>query len=73
MLMPDTDTAPSASERADRAQVVDLFNELVGVPHPAVCSMQLRFITAGLTKREVCELRELYERAVDDIQNATRT
>ncbi len=72
MLMPDTDTAPTASERSDRAQLVDLFNELVGVPHPAVRSMQLRFIKGGLTKREDCEFRELYERAVDDIQNATR-
>ena len=71
--MPDTVTAPTASERANRAQLVDLFNELVGVPHPAVRSMQLRFIRGDLTEKEECEFRELYERSVDEIQNASRS
>ena len=70
--MSDTVIAPTASEGANRAQLVDLFNELVGVPHPAVRTMQLRFIKGDLTKKEECEFRELYERAVDEIQNATR-
>jgi len=72
MIMPDTVATPTESERANRTQLVDLFNELVGVPHPAVRSMQLRFIKGDLTTREECEFRELYNRAVNEIQNATR-
>ena len=69
--MPDTSIASTESERANRAQLVNRFNELVGAPHPAVRSMQLRFIGGELMKQEEREFRELYERAVYEIQNAT--
>lgn len=72
MRRPDTNTAPTASECADRVLLVDLFNELVGVPHPVVRSMQLRFINGELTEQEDWEFQELYKRAVDEIAGATR-
>lgn len=70
--MPDTVSAPTKSERANRTRLVERFNELVGAPHPAVRSMQLRFINGELTEREEWEFRELYERAVDEIEVAMR-
>ena len=70
--MPDIVSAPTESERANRTRLVEHFNELVGAPHPAVRSMQLRFINGGLTEQEKWEFRELYERAVDEIEVATR-
>ena len=70
--MSDTHTGSSASERASRAQLVDRFNNLVSLPHPAVRSMLLRFVEGDLTKKEECDFRELYERAIVEIQNATR-
>ena len=69
--MPETFLRPFDSDIANRTQLVNRFNELVGPPHLAVRSMQLQFITGSLTKQEEYEFRELYERAVDEIQNAT--
>jgi hypothetical protein len=70
--MPDIFSAPTESERVNRTRLVDRFNELVGAPHPAVRSMQLRFINGELTEQEKWEFRELYQRAVDEIEVATR-
>lgn len=70
--MPDTVSAPTKSERANRARLVERFNELVGAPHPAVCSMQLQFISGELTEHDEWEFRGLYERAVDEMEVAMR-
>jgi hypothetical protein len=64
---------PFDSEIANRTQLVSRFNELVGPPHPAVRSMQLRFISSNLTKQEEYAFRELYERAIYEIETARHT